>query len=122
MEIEIDNKFWGIENLDIVKFQNGDDIFEAQTLEEWAKAGEDKIAAWCNPEHLPEGELKYGKLYNYYAVEDPRGLAPDGWAIPSKDDLEDLQKSTNNKHSLFQLRTYKNTINYLNLQRKEKMT
>ena len=92
MELKINNKLWAIENLDIVKFRNGDDVFEAKTPEEWTKAGENKMAAWCNPEHLPEGELKYGKLYNYYAIIDERGLIPDGYSIPSHKDWVSLIK------------------------------
>jgi uncharacterized protein (TIGR02145 family) len=92
MVIKINNKFWESENLDVVKFKNGDDIYEARTLEEWTNASENKIAAWCNPEHVPEGDLKYGKLYNYYAIIDERGLIPDGYTIPSQKDWLSLIK------------------------------
>lgn len=36
---------------------------------------------YCN--NSLEYGMKYGKLYNWYAVNDPRGLAPEGWHIPS---------------------------------------
>lgn len=32
----------------------------------------------------------YGKLYNWYAINDPRGLAPAGWHIPSIDEFHNL--------------------------------
>jgi uncharacterized protein (TIGR02145 family) len=32
----------------------------------------------------------YGKLYNYYAVSDPRGLCPKGWRVPSEKDFTEL--------------------------------
>ena len=37
--------------------------------------------------------LKYGKLYNWYAVNDLRELAPEGWIIPSDDDWAHLSHS-----------------------------
>src|SRR5690606_33259564 len=39
--------------------------------------------AWCYYNNDPANEIIYGKLYNWYAVNDPRGLAPVGWHIPS---------------------------------------
>ena len=39
--------------------------------------------AWCYFNNDPANGTVYGKLYNWYAVNDPRGLAPFGWHIPS---------------------------------------
>jgi len=50
------------------------------------KAGENKQPAWCYYENDPANGAKYGRLYNWYAVKDPRGLAPRGWHIPSDDE------------------------------------
>jgi uncharacterized protein (TIGR02145 family) len=36
------------------------------------------------------------KLYNWYAVNDPRGLSPEGWTIPTRDDFEQLKKHYGN--------------------------
>jgi uncharacterized protein (TIGR02145 family) len=35
---------------------------------------------------------KYGYLYNFYAISDPRGLAPEGWMVPTVGDWDDLEK------------------------------
>jgi len=71
------------ENLNVATFRNGDPIPEAKTNEEWKKAGENKQPAWCYYDNDPKNGAKYGKLYNWYAVSDPRGLAPNGWHVPT---------------------------------------
>jgi len=85
-EVTIGKQVWMSENLNVDKFRNGDPIPEAKTDEEWEKAGENKQPAWCYYDNDPANGAKYGKLYNWYAVNDPRGLAPEGWKIPSDED------------------------------------
>lgn len=85
-EVTIGKQVWMSENLNVDKFRNGDPIPEAKTDEEWEKAGENKQPAWCYYDNDPANGAKYGKLYNWYAVNDPRGLAPEGWKIPSYED------------------------------------
>lgn len=80
---EVKELVWMTENLNVDKFRNGDPIPHAKSPEEWKKAGEDKQPAWCYYDNNPTNGKKYGKLYNWYAVSDKRGLAPDGWHIPS---------------------------------------
>lgn len=81
--IRIDNQDWMTENLNVSVFRNGDPIPEARSDEEWRKAGQEAKPALCNYENKPENGSKYGKLYNWYAITDIRGLAPDGWHISS---------------------------------------
>lgn len=81
--ITIGDQVWMTKNLNVDKFRNGDPIPEAKTDEDWIKAGENKQPAWCYYENDPANGEKYGKLYNWYAVNDPRGLAPEGWHVPS---------------------------------------
>ena len=82
-EVTIGKQVWMAENLNVDRFRNGDAIPEAKTADEWEKAGENKQAAWCYYDNDPANGAKYGKLYNWYAVNDPRGLAPKGWHVPS---------------------------------------
>ena len=86
--VKIGNQTWMAENLDVDKFQNGDPIPEAKTEEEWVNAGKNKMPAWCYFNNDPTRRLKYGKLYNWYAVIDPRGLTPYSWHIPSVEDYK----------------------------------
>lgn len=82
--IKIGTQTWSGKNLDVAYFRNGDPIPEAKTDAEWKKAGENKQPAWCYYNNDPANGKKYGKLYNWYAVDDKRGLAPAGWHIPSE--------------------------------------
>jgi len=82
-EVTIGKQVWMTKNLDVATFRNGDPIPEAKTDEEWERAGENKQPAWCYYKNDPANGAKYGKLYNWYAVNDPRGLAPAGYHIPS---------------------------------------
>jgi uncharacterized protein (TIGR02145 family) len=84
--IKIGNQTWMSENLNVTKFRNGDIILEAQTDELWIKAAEQKVAAWCYYDNDPTQT----KLYNWYAVNDPRGLAPEGYHVPDEDDWNTL--------------------------------
>ena len=82
-KIKIGNQIWMTENLNVSRFRNNEVIFQAKTKQEWLKAAEEKKAAWCYYEFNTANEITYGKLYNWYAVQDIRGLAPIGWHIPS---------------------------------------
>ena len=89
-EIKIGKKIWSAKNLDISHYRNGDQIKQASSYEEWIKAGENEEGAWCYYENEAENGKIYGKLYNWYAVSDPRGLAPEGWHIPTDREWEKL--------------------------------
>ncbi len=52
--------------------------------------GEARMAAWCYPGFDPALGAKYGHCYNWHAVNDPRGLAPEGWRIPTATDWDAL--------------------------------
>ncbi|TFH48898.1 MAG: hypothetical protein E4G92_02790, partial [Bacteroidia bacterium] len=64
---------WTVPNLNVSHFRNGDTIPEARSAEEWLKAAEAGAPAWCYQENDPANGNRYGKLYNWYAVNDPRG-------------------------------------------------
>jgi len=72
-----------LENLNTSTFRNGDPIAEAKTNEEWIRAGRENRPAWCYYENNNNLGVRYGKLYNWYAVSDPRGIAPLGWHVPT---------------------------------------
>lgn len=82
--VTIGTQVWMTKNLDVSTFRNGDPIPQAKTEEEWKKARENEQPAWCYYDNDPANGTKYGKLYNWYAVNAPRGLAPKGFHIPSE--------------------------------------
>jgi len=90
--VKIGTQMWMTTNLNVSKFRNGDPILEAQTEEEWERAGKKKIPAWCYYDNDSKLDKKSGKLYNWYAVNDPRGLAPEGYHIPTEEDWNHLIK------------------------------
>ena len=81
--VTIGNQIWMQDNLNIANYRNGDIIRQAKTNEEWNDAGANGEGVWCYYNNDPANGKIYGKLYNWYAVHDPRGLAPAGWHIPT---------------------------------------
>ena len=87
---KIGNQVWMSKNLNVDRFRNGDVIQEAKTATEWKEAIEKKIPAWSYYNNDPTTASKYGKLYNLFAIMSKRGLAPEGWHIPSSDECVTL--------------------------------
>ena len=82
-DIKIGAQIWTSKNLDVSTFRNGEAILEAKNAKQWAEASKNKTAAFCYYEYNRENGKLYGKLYNWFAVNDSRGLAPKGYHIPS---------------------------------------
>ena len=74
--------------MNIDQFKNGDIIPEVKSEDDWKEAGENGQPAWCYYENAPENGEKF---YNWYAVNDPRGLAPKGFHIPSHEEYRQLK-------------------------------
>ena len=91
--IKIGNQTWMLKNLDVDTFRNGDAIPEVKTAYEWEHKGENGEPAWCYYDNDPSNGKIFGKLYNWHAINDSRGLAPQGWKIPSKKDWNTLVKN-----------------------------
>jgi uncharacterized protein (TIGR02145 family) len=90
--VKIGSQTWMEENLDVSTFINGDIIPEAQSNEQWKRANQNKQPAWCYYQNNSANGKKYGKLYNWYAVNDPRGIAPLGWHVPTANEWKTLTK------------------------------
>ena len=92
--VQIGTQFWMTENLDVSFFRNGDEIPQAQSDEEWETAGFNQQPAWCYvtvwEDDKEKQTTKYKKLYNSFAINDPRGIVPSGWRISSTLDWEKL--------------------------------
>ncbi len=84
--VTIGAKNWTGRNLDVDHFANGDAIPQARTEKEWKTAYAKKRPAWCYYDNDSVKGRAYGKLYNWYAVNDSRGLAPQGWHIAGDDE------------------------------------
>ncbi|MBN1664035.1 MAG: fibrobacter succinogenes major paralogous domain-containing protein [Deltaproteobacteria bacterium] len=88
--VTVGNQVWMRHNLDVSVFRNGDPIPKANSEAEWDKAIAERTPTWCYYNYDSANGAKYGKLYNWYAVNDPRGLAPKGWHIPSNAEWDQL--------------------------------
>ncbi|MEX0997881.1 MAG: fibrobacter succinogenes major paralogous domain-containing protein [Flavobacteriaceae bacterium] len=82
-----DGKEWMIENLNVSKYRNGDEIPQVQDPVEWANL---KTGAWCYYLKDSSYGAVFGKLYNWYAINDPRGIAPEGWRVATKEDWKQI--------------------------------
>lgn len=98
--IKINGDTWMAENLNSSKFRNGDLIPEAKSNNDWLNFIKNKKPAWCYYNNNPANGIKYGKLYNWYAVNDPRGLAPEGYHVSTKKDWENLENYFVNRDSV----------------------
>ena len=81
--VSIGNQIWSKKNLDVTTYRNGDPIPQVTSNDEWANL---TTGAWCYYNNDPANDFPYGKLYNWYALNDPRGLAPSGWHIPNENE------------------------------------
>ncbi len=87
-DVKICSQVWTSKNLDATTYRNGDIIPKVTDMSTWATM---TIGAYCyydNDSATYAG--LFGKLYNWYAVNDPRGLAPNGWHIPSSSEWSAL--------------------------------
>jgi uncharacterized protein (TIGR02145 family) len=90
--VTIGEQTWMAENLNVKHFRNGVEIPNVIDGKIWDDLGDfsGEKAAWCSAENNIENEKDYGRLYNGFAILDPRGLAPEGWRIPTDEDWSKL--------------------------------
>jgi uncharacterized protein (TIGR02145 family) len=88
--VTIGTQIWSNKNLSVARYRNGDPIPQVTDPTQWASL---TTGAWCwyNNDSATYAAT-YGRLYNWYAVNDPRGLAPQGWRIPTEGDWNRLVK------------------------------
>ena len=85
--VVIGTQQWMRENLDVMTYRDGTVIPQVTDAATWSGL---TTGAWCWYNNDPLNGAIYGKLYNWYAVNDPRGLAPQGWHIPSEAEWTNL--------------------------------
>jgi uncharacterized protein (TIGR02145 family) len=87
--VTIGKQIWMAENLRVTKYRNGNPIQLVEDKTVWANSNS---GAWCNYGNTSADGLTFGNLYNWFAVNDPRGLAPKGWHIPTSAEVDSLVK------------------------------
>jgi len=78
--IQIGTQVWMAENLRTTRYRNGDPIPNVTDGTQW---GNLNTGAWAHYDNDSQHEKPYGKLYNWYAVADPRNVCPTGWHVPT---------------------------------------
>jgi len=85
--VSVCNETWMIKNLDVSTYSNGDPIPQVTDSAQWVNL---TTGAWCYYMNDAANGPVYGKLYNWYAVNDPRGLAPAGYHVATHDEWNSL--------------------------------
>lgn len=88
--VEYDSILVMEKNLSVKTFRNGDSIPQVTSVKDWERFGKQRKPAWCYYDNDEIYGNEFGILYNWHAVTDPRGLAPEGWKLPSTEDWEKL--------------------------------
>jgi uncharacterized protein (TIGR02145 family) len=78
---------WFAENLRTSLYASGDTIPNTQDFTEW---GNLTSGSWVHYFNISEYENPYGKLYNWYAVNDQRNICPTNWHVPSTEEWDML--------------------------------
>ena len=86
--IQIGNQIWMAENLKVTHYRNGDAIPNVTNNDTWEGLSS---GAYCYYDNDANNADTYGALYNWYAVDDSRGLAPEGWHIPTDEEIKELE-------------------------------
>lgn len=91
--LKIGNQIWMLENLKTSRFADniGTSLFEGSGI--WTAISS---PAYCQYDNNISYTQTYGYLYNWYAVDDAKGLAPTGWRIPTNADYNQLITTVNN--------------------------
>lgn len=85
----IGSQLWATKNLAVTTFKNGNTIPNYTSSVGWSAL---TTPAMCSYNFDTNNDAVYGKLYNWYAVNDSRGVCPTGWHVPS--DAEFAQLNT----------------------------
>ncbi len=93
--ITLGGREWMAENLRTTRYRDGSDIVTGLINSQWAATTEGAMAVYpytsaSGIDSEEEMIQAYGRLYNWYATSDPRGLCPAGWAVPTHDEWSQL--------------------------------
>jgi len=88
--VTIGKQVWMQNNLSVQTYRNGDSIPVFTNIDQWKKFSKSKKGVSAVYNNNKNSEKKYGRLYNWYAVSDPRGLCPIGFKVPNENDFIEL--------------------------------
>jgi uncharacterized protein (TIGR02145 family) len=88
--VKIGKQIWTTENFRSTKYRDGTPIHEEPSFQTWGMWTTGQFCYYENKNDLTSRK-KYGALYNWYAVNETKQLAPAGWHVPSDSDWIELQ-------------------------------
>ena len=94
--VVIGSHTWMRENLKVSRYRNGDIIPEITRNIDWTLANE---GGWCWYDNDSKNDRIYGKLYNWFTVEDTRGVCPTGWHVPTENEWIALENALSNSQT-----------------------
>jgi len=86
--IKIGDQWWMAENLKVTHYRNSESIPNVTDNTEWTNLS---TGAYCNYDNNTSNVTTYGRLYNWYAVDDSRDIAPAGWHVPTDEEWKQLE-------------------------------
>jgi uncharacterized protein (TIGR02145 family) len=86
--VKICDQWWMAENLKVTHYRNGDSIPHVTDNSAWTGP---TIGAYCEYNNNMNNVATYGRLYNWYAVDDSLNIAPAGWHVPTDDEWKQLE-------------------------------
>jgi uncharacterized protein (TIGR02145 family) len=84
--IVVNGREWMQANLDVSHYRNGDIVDQPTNLSEWSTS----TSGLCTYYNNDTINNIYGKLYNWYVVQDTRGICPSGWHVPNENEWNEL--------------------------------
>ena len=89
--VQIGNQLWMQETLKVTHYRNGDEISTGYSESEWADLDETETGSYAVYNDDPLNGETHGNLYNWYAVDDVRGVCPEGWHVPTDEEIKQLE-------------------------------
>jgi len=86
--ITIGTQIWLVENLKTTHYRNGDAIANVTDNTTWNNL---TTGGYCDYNNNSNNVSTYGRLYNWYAVNDSRNIAPAGWHVATDNDWKILE-------------------------------
>jgi len=86
--ITIGEQVWMAENLKVTHYRNGNAIPNLTANGDWTSTSS---GAYCYYDNSVSNADTYGALYNWYAVNNSRNIAPEGWHVPTDAEWKELE-------------------------------
>ena len=88
LAVKIGNQWWMAGDLKVTHYRNGNAIPNVMDDSIWSGLSS---GAYCAYDNNDANIDTYGLLYNWYAVDDSRNIAPAGWHVASDEEWKELE-------------------------------